>query len=260
MPFDGSTRLLRSGALRSIQTNFQPVEQTPEAKPVVKFVVGSRSYSVGERTFEMDAAPFIENGRTFVPVRFLAYAIGVPENGVSWDGAGQTVRLENRGVAVTLRVRERVLRRNGSPVQMDVASVLRQNRVFLPARFVAEAFGCSVAWDGATKAVYVYVYPVRIDWEAAKNGTLQPPENAKQPPDKWGFEPKAVKAEFKVGSRYATVTRTDGSTHQLDLGAPCVVVSDEEGISDIKKFNSCYSDANCIYETGVVMVDCEPRV
>ncbi|MEW6447173.1 MAG: hypothetical protein AB1426_03665 [Bacillota bacterium] len=30
--------------------------------------------------------------------------------------------------------------------------------------------------------------------------------------------------EFKVGNRYATVTRADGSTYQLDLGTPCVFV------------------------------------
>ncbi|WP_287195411.1 copper amine oxidase N-terminal domain-containing protein [Syntrophothermus sp.] len=180
----------------------------------MKFVVGSRSYSIGERTFEMDAAPFIENGRTFVPVRFLAYAIGVPENGVSWDGAGQTVRLENRGVAVTLRVRERVLRRNGSPVQMDVAPVLRSNRVFLPARYVAEAFGRGVGWDQWSKSVYVY--PVKVDWEATKSGSLQPPEGAKDPPDNWGFEPRALYVVCRVGSRYAEVHAYTPEMRELD--------------------------------------------
>jgi len=192
-----------------------------------KFKIGAKSYYSARQVFPMDVAPFIESGRTFVPVRFLAYAVGVPEDGVSWDAATRTVRLENRGVAVTLRLRETVLRRNGSPVQMDVAPVLRQNRVFLPARFVAEAFGCAVAWDGAARAVYVY--PVKIDWEAAKKGTLQPPEDAKQPPDVWGFAPKAVRMEFEVGSRYAKVTRADGSTYTLDLGTPCVVMLSKNG-------------------------------
>jgi hypothetical protein len=227
--------------------------QTAAFEPpyIAKFVVGQKAYEVRGEVRQMDVAPFIENGRTFVPVRFLAYAIGVPENGVSWENKTQTVRLENRGIAVTLRVRERVLRRNGSPVQMDVAPVLRQNRVFLPARFVAEAFGCGVAWDQWSKSVCVY--PVKIDWEAAKKGTLQPPENAKQPPDEWGFPAKAVRMEFKVGSRYAKVTRPDGSTYQLDLGTPCVVVTAKEDVDWLK------SNYPSVYKPGTYVIVDDPK-
>jgi hypothetical protein len=63
----------------------------------------------------------------------------------------------------------------------------------------------------------------KIDWNAAKNGALQPPPGAIAPPDKWGFPARAVRMEFKVGSRYAKVTRPDGSVYTLDLGTPCVV-------------------------------------
>jgi len=66
---------------------------------------------------------------------------------------------------VTLRLRETVLRRNGSPVQMDVAPVLRQNRVFLPARFVAEAFGVpreNIVWDGERLAVFGFDGSTRV--------------------------------------------------------------------------------------------------
>ncbi|HAG07751.1 MAG TPA: hypothetical protein DCL13_06200 [Peptococcaceae bacterium] len=144
------------------------------------FVVGEKRYWHAvcggyPREYGMDVAPFIESDRTFVPVRFLAYAIGVPENGVSWDGATRTVRLENRGVAVILRLRETVLRRNGSPVQMDVAPVLRQNRVFLPARFVAEAFGYRVQWQQATKTVRVAPPAVIPEPEPQQPAGQKPP-------------------------------------------------------------------------------------
>lgn len=39
----------------------------------------------------MDAASFVDGGRAFVPVRYLAYALGVPEDGVEWDGGAQRV-------------------------------------------------------------------------------------------------------------------------------------------------------------------------
>jgi hypothetical protein len=227
---------------------------------------------------------------------------------------------------------------------MNVAPVIREYpawRVYLPARFVAEAFGYAVDWDAAAQSVLIGppktpVEPPKqepnpqpvsgnIDMTAARNGTLQPPLGAVAPPDKWGFPAKALRAEFKVGERYAKVWRytdemadldqkiktkekelfvkylewfwsdanldrvggllpddapgrprfqkwyqnnrdaeydslparkqelTDGSKYQLDLGTEAVVVSDEEGIRDIKKMKpEIYNDSNCIILSGTV--------
>lgn len=49
------------------------------------FLVGGLRYRVGGEFRLMDAAPFVDAGRVFVPVRYLAYALGVPEDGVLWD-------------------------------------------------------------------------------------------------------------------------------------------------------------------------------
>lgn len=55
--------------------------------------------------------------------------------------------------------------------------------------------------------------------------------------------------EFKVGSRYAKVTRADGGAYTLDLGAPCVVVSNsQEAVNGfIKDYPGIYYKINCIY-------------
>lgn len=227
-----------------------PVAPALAGSYAAKFVVGQRTYEAGGKTGRMDVAPFVEGGRVFVPVRFLAYAVGVPESGASWDNASRTARLEGKGIRVTLQVGSRVLQRNGSPVQMDVAPVFRNGRIFLPARYVAEAFGYSAVWDRQSRSVFIY--PAGISWEAVKRGTLQPPEGAKSPPDKWGFAPKAVYAEFKVGSRHATVTRVDGSTYRLDLGTPCVVVGNPVGIEFLRKqYPGIYNSTNSIPLPGM---------
>jgi hypothetical protein len=123
--------------------------------PTVRFVVGRTSYFVGDRAFETDAAPFIENGRTFVPVRYLAYALGVPESGVAWDPAAQAVTLVRGGTVVRLAIGSRTLAVDGRTVEMDVAPVLRGGRTYLPARFVAEAFGFRVGWESETQTVVI---------------------------------------------------------------------------------------------------------
>lgn len=49
--------------------------------------------SVGEKYIEMDVVPFIENERTFVPLRFVAENLGYK---VDWDEPTQTVTITER--------------------------------------------------------------------------------------------------------------------------------------------------------------------
>lgn len=241
-----------------------PIFAVAASSHQAKFVIGKVSYEADGRINQMDAAPFIENGRTYVPIRYLALALGVAEKDIVWDAKIRTVTLKLDNVTLKLAIGNKTLYVNGQAKQMDVAPVIKSGRTYLPARWVAEAFGYEVHWDAGTKTVLVcppgqVVKPepqpvgYRIDWDAAKSGALQPPANAVAPPDVWGFPAKAVRMEFKVGSRYATVTRTDGSTYTLDLGTPCVVVSDKEGTDWFKsKYPNLYTNSNCVTLPGTV--------
>lgn len=126
---------------------------------LARFTVGNRSYTRstagGQFREKMDVAPFIEDGRTYVPVRYLAYALGIPETGISWDGKTNTVTLILGSTVVKLTVGEKVLLLNETARAMDVAPVNVSGRVFLPARFVAEAFGYQVQWLESTREVLI---------------------------------------------------------------------------------------------------------
>lgn len=117
------------------------------------FVVDQYEYLANGRAQVMDAAPFVLQSRIYVPVRFLANALGVPEAGVAWEAGAGLVTLAADGVTVKLVVGSRALQVNDREISMDVAPVLTDGRVFLPARWVAEALGYEVGWDGATRAV-----------------------------------------------------------------------------------------------------------
>jgi hypothetical protein len=109
-----------------------------------------------KQLLETDAAPFLENDRTYVPVRYLALALGVPEEGISWSPAARTVTLVKDGVTVTLAVGGNIMYVDNRQVAMDVAPLLRPpGRAFLPARYVAEAFNYEVAWDQKERAVII---------------------------------------------------------------------------------------------------------
>lgn len=130
------------------------------------FDVGEKRYwraVCGEypREYAMDVAPFIESGRTFVPVRYLAYALGLKDENIGWDGASKRVTLEwpHYTCILEMQVGNKVLIKHegygSEQVPMDVAPALRSGRVFLPARYVAESFGYQVQWDQATKTVRI---------------------------------------------------------------------------------------------------------
>lgn len=50
--------------------------------------IGSKTAYVNDKPIELDVAPFIESGRTFVPVRFISEALGCD---VEWDSLTESV-------------------------------------------------------------------------------------------------------------------------------------------------------------------------
>jgi YVTN family beta-propeller protein len=120
-------------------------------KPI-SFTVGQNSYIAGGKSLTMDAPPFIQNGRAFVPVRYLADALGAQ---TSWDAATRTVTLAKGDTTIGMTIGSATLTVNGVTSWMDVAPVIKGGRTFLPGRWVAEAFGCTVSWDEAIQTITV---------------------------------------------------------------------------------------------------------
>ena len=60
-----------------------------ETRSTTTFTIDSTTYTVVENNVAvektMDVAPYIKNGRTYLPVRFVADALGVSEDNIVWD-------------------------------------------------------------------------------------------------------------------------------------------------------------------------------
>ena len=117
------------------------------------FVIGSNIYTVNGMTKVMDAAPYIKSGRTYVPYRYLALALGVPTEDIVWDAATQKVTVTKGTTVVEATIGSTTLTVNGEAKVMDVAPEISGSRTMLPARYLAEALGATVGWDPATKTV-----------------------------------------------------------------------------------------------------------
>ena len=118
-----------------------------------KFVIGSNIYEIGAVPYVMDAVPYIKDSRSYVPMRYLALMLGAE---IVWSEADQTVTLNKEGeTTVVFTIGSTTYTVNGESKTMDVAPEIVTDRTFLPARYVAEAFGAQVGWDAATQTVII---------------------------------------------------------------------------------------------------------
>ncbi|GBF33965.1 hypothetical protein DCCM_3076 [Desulfocucumis palustris] len=119
------------------------------------FKIGVPYYVVNGQTpgVKMDVAPFIQSGRTFVPVRFLGNALGLDDSKITWDNGTNTATLAGSAATLQLTIGKAQISINGQNKAMDVAPLLASGRTFLPARYVAEGLGYQVGWDEAAQTV-----------------------------------------------------------------------------------------------------------
>ena len=68
------------------------------------FVIGQKAYMADGQVSTMDTAPFTENGRTYVPLRFVGNTVGVTDSNIGWDNASQTATLSMDGATVKFTV------------------------------------------------------------------------------------------------------------------------------------------------------------
>jgi hypothetical protein len=100
-----------------------------------------------------DEKPFIdEKGRTQTPARFIGEALGAD---VTWDPATQTATFVLGSKKLELYIGKREYKLNDEVKKMDTEALLKNGRTFVPARYVAEAFGATVEWDKSVRTVYI---------------------------------------------------------------------------------------------------------
>jgi len=90
----------------------------------------------------MDVLPTVVSGRTLLPARFIAQALG---GTASWNSATRQSTITIGGASVTMREGELV-------PGMDVPVQVINGRTMVPARFISETFGAVVRWDSATQS------------------------------------------------------------------------------------------------------------
>ena len=105
-------------------------------------------------TQTMDVLPIIQDGRTLVPLRFIAETLGAE---VDWTqataGRPITIHITRDGQTLSFGIGE--VTPQLAALGMDVPAQLMNDRTMVPLRFVAEFFGAVVDWDGDTGGIEI---------------------------------------------------------------------------------------------------------
>lgn len=108
--------------------------------------------NVDGKPLTMDVPPQIISGRTLVPVRAIFESLGAD---VAWDSDTNTVTATTTDKTIKLVLNCDVATINDKTVTLDVPAQSINGRTMVPARFVAEALGCTVDWDSANQIVKI---------------------------------------------------------------------------------------------------------
>lgn len=118
----------------------------------IEFIIGSKTARIDGKEVTMEQAPFVENGRTFVPLRMVSESFGAE---VAWnqDTRGITVKLNDVQIFMTIGSNKAVV--NDRTVDLDAPPILRNGRTFVPVRFVSEWLGGKVEWNERLRMILI---------------------------------------------------------------------------------------------------------
>ena len=106
---------------------------------------------------KMDVAPYIRDGRTMLPIRYVAEALGFD---VEWIRSTRTVVLKNNSTRVEIPVDTNKIIVNGTVYTSDVKPQIKNNRTMLPIANIARALGLKdgkdIIWNSKSKMVTIY--------------------------------------------------------------------------------------------------------
>lgn len=88
--------------------------------------------------------PFIDKrNRIMIPIRKSLEAIGAS---VDYDEGNSAINVKKGEIAIKISINSNIIFVNGKKAEMNTSAVIRDQRTYIPLRYVFEAFGYKVEW------------------------------------------------------------------------------------------------------------------
>lgn len=134
-----------SQAMATVKTN---IIELPDVKIVIDGILT-----------KFNDVPVSVSSSTLLPLREMLVKLGVPNDDehIKYNNLDKSVTVLHEGVSIYLSVGNKTAYVNDEPVALNAAPLLysKNQRIYIPFRFVAEALDKKVVWDGSTRTIYV---------------------------------------------------------------------------------------------------------
>ncbi|MGG3452652.1 stalk domain-containing protein [Paenibacillus rhizolycopersici] len=127
--------------------------------------------STGGITIELDGQPLqtetlplLVNGSVLLPIRDVFEALGAK---LAWDDTSKTVTATRGQMTLVYRIGDPTAQLNGQLLTLPVPGQIADGYSLVPLRFVSEALGSDVVWDGDHHTVRItsaFTYETTIAW------------------------------------------------------------------------------------------------
>jgi len=125
---------------------------------LIKLRIGSNVAQVNYQDKTLDAPPYIKNGRTMVPIRFISDALGAK---VDWDGNLKQITIQKETLTIRMVIGsvDVFIREEGkmgeTQQKLDAPPEITSGRTFVPLRFISETFGASLDWNADLREITI---------------------------------------------------------------------------------------------------------
>jgi hypothetical protein len=108
---------------------------------------------VNSMILALDTNPYIEAGRTMIPIANVVEALGASE--VAWDEATETVVIVHDEKRIQLQINNQTYWVDGEEKQLEVPPVIVDNRTMIPLRVIAEELSIVIKWNNTMNTVEI---------------------------------------------------------------------------------------------------------
>ncbi|MGI5892010.1 MAG: cadherin-like beta sandwich domain-containing protein [Bacillota bacterium] len=139
----------QDGTIRTYQVN---VTREASPKKNLSLYIGKNTAYVGSSAVVLDAAPFLYkygvNNYTMVPIRFIGEQ-GLGAN-VHWNSVTKSVSISKGGTTINM-----TLGKANPAIGLDCPPMIKNNRTFVPIRYVATQLDCIVNYTGIDQPITI---------------------------------------------------------------------------------------------------------
>lgn len=120
-----------------------PSEPIPDKEKVLILTLEQGEAAIDGLPMPLDVPPFIRDGRTLVPFRFIGEQLGAS---IGWNPTNRAVSYVAGDIEITLFIDSTTALVNGEEITLDTPPILENSRTVVPVRFISEALGFTVDW------------------------------------------------------------------------------------------------------------------